>query len=86
MDKTPLVERDFKDGELLIKHLDMESINVHSAFWLYDSEMENWRLIIASKIAEFVSPRRAYINIRDVLRKLEMAVGYKFYFGKHISY
>jgi hypothetical protein len=71
MDKTTLVERDFKDGEVLINQLDRAHINVHSALWLYNSEEENWRLVIASKIADFSSPRRAYSHIRNVLRKIE---------------
>jgi hypothetical protein len=43
------------------------NILVHSALWLYNSEEENWRLIIASKIADFTSPRRAYSRVKNAL-------------------
>lgn len=71
MDKTALVESDFKDGEILIKELEKQHINVHSALWFYNSEEDNWRLIIASKIADFASPKRAYSQIKKVLKRLE---------------
>jgi hypothetical protein len=71
VDKTALVESDFKDGEILIKELDRTHINVHSALWLFDSEANNWRLIIASKNADFTSPKKAYIQINNALNSLE---------------
>jgi hypothetical protein len=71
VDKTTLVERDFSDGEILIKELDSTNVNVHSALWLYDSEADNWRLIIASKNADFTSPKKAYLQIYNALKSLE---------------
>jgi hypothetical protein len=68
VDKTTLVERDFSDGELLIKELEKAQIHVHSALWLYDSESENWRLILASNMEDFESPKKAYKHIWDVLQ------------------
>jgi hypothetical protein len=70
VDKTTLVERDFQDGEILIKELDKAHINVHSAFWLYDSEADHWRLIIASTAADFASPKKAYTHIQNVLKSM----------------
>lgn len=75
MDKTTLVEKDFNDGRILIKQLDRLHINVHSALWLYNPDEENWRLIIASKIAEFTSPKRAYYLVKKALRVLENTQG-----------
>jgi hypothetical protein len=71
VDKTTLVERDFSDGELLIKELDEAHLNIHSAFWLYDSEAERWRFIIASKNEDFTSPKKAYMQINNVLERME---------------
>ncbi|MBK5497401.1 hypothetical protein [Peribacillus sp. TH14] len=75
MDKTALVEKDFNDGRILIKQLDRQEINVHSALWLYNPDEENWRLIIASRIAEFTSPKRAYNLVKKALRILENTQG-----------
>ncbi|WP_141434396.1 hypothetical protein [Bacillus sp. 03113] len=71
MDKTTLVERDFKDGEKLIKELDEAHLNVHSALWLFNSENDNWRLIIASKNVDFQTPKRVYSEIKRVLKRME---------------
>jgi hypothetical protein len=71
VDKTTLVERDFSDGELLIKELEKAQIHVHSALWLYDSESENWRLILASNMEDFESPKKAYKHIWDVLQEMD---------------
>ncbi|MCL6574305.1 MAG: hypothetical protein K6T88_21945 [Bacillus sp. (in: Bacteria)] len=71
MDKTTLVESDISDGENLIKGLYEAHINVHTAFWLYDSEADRWRLMIASKDAEFASPKKAYMQINDILEIME---------------
>jgi hypothetical protein len=61
----------FRDGEILIKELDQSHINVYAAFWLYDSEADRWRLMIASKNSDFASPKKAYIQINDVLESMK---------------
>lgn len=71
MDKTTLVERDFKDGEILIKELEKANINIHSALWLFDSEADRWQLIVASNNANFTSPKKAYGEIWEVLKQME---------------
>lgn len=81
MDKTTLVERDFLDGEMLIRELEHAQINVHSAFWLYDSEADRWRLIIASEIEDFYSPKKAYTHIWNVLKEMTnkgIEIGFSF--------
>jgi hypothetical protein len=71
VDKTNLVESDFRDGEILIKELDQSHINVYAAFWLYDSDADRWRLMISSKDSDFASPKKAYIQINDVLESMK---------------
>ena len=70
MDKTTLVEKDFKDGELLIAELDKAQLKVHSALWIYNSEADNWRLMIASDKEDFSSPKKAYSLINEVIEKM----------------
>lgn len=70
MVKTTLVERDFKDGGLLIEEMDKAHLHVHSALWIYNSEEDNWRLVIASTIPEFASPKKAYSHIQHILDKM----------------
>jgi hypothetical protein len=71
VDKTTLVERDYRDGEILISELDKAHMDVHSAFWLYDSEADRWRLMIASKEVDNAGPTKAYKDIQNVLKTME---------------
>jgi hypothetical protein len=71
MDKATLVERDFKDGEVLITELDKAYINVHSALWLYNSEEQYWRLIIVSKNVDFQTPKKVYAEIKKALKAVQ---------------
>lgn len=69
MVKTFLVERDLKDGETLIKKLDKANFDVHAAFWLYDSEGEYWRFVIASDVVETEGVRKAYEQINHIINE-----------------
>ncbi|SHG06523.1 hypothetical protein [Ornithinibacillus halophilus] len=70
MDKRTLVEKDFREGALLVKELDNANFPVHAALWLYDLDRECWRLIIASKSYDHTGPAKAYRSINDVLMEL----------------
>ncbi|PFY72530.1 hypothetical protein [Bacillus wiedmannii] len=70
MDKTILVERDFKDGALLIENLDSNKFPVSSAFWIYNSESELWRLIIATPLVDVLGTKNAYIQVNKIIHKL----------------
>ncbi|PER24661.1 hypothetical protein CN490_22925 [Bacillus cereus] len=70
MDKAILVERDFKDGALLIKSLDANKFPVSSAFWIYNSESELWRLIIATPLVDLLGRRNAYTQVNKIIHKL----------------
>ncbi len=70
MDKTILVERDFKDGAVLIENLDENKFPVSSAFWIYNSESELWRLIIATPLVDVIGTKGAYIQVNKAIHKL----------------
>ncbi|MFZ7945896.1 hypothetical protein [Neobacillus sp. 19] len=71
MDKTTLVERDFVDGEILLKELDLNYMNVHSALWLYDSDADRWRFIIASTLKDSEGSAAAYTQIWNIIKQME---------------
>ncbi|WP_026574245.1 hypothetical protein [Bacillus sp. UNC438CL73TsuS30] len=73
MVKTTLVERDFVDGEILLRELDLAHMKVHSAMWLYDSEVDYWKFIIASEIRDAEGPKAAYTFVWNVLKQMENA-------------
>lgn len=55
------------DGARLIESLDKSGFQVVAALWLYLSESDKWRLIIASPSEIVKGPRQAYIDIQSVL-------------------
>ncbi|MBP1971734.1 hypothetical protein J2Z83_003889 [Virgibacillus natechei] len=71
MDKRTLVENDFRNGENLILALDNENFAVHSALWLFDTERDSWRLIIASEKVDHSGPKKAYEGIYKVINILK---------------
>lgn len=74
MDKATLVRPEVEDesklinaGRRLIESLDRSDFEVIAALWLYLSEPDEWRLIIASPTEHEKGPRKAYIAIQSVL-------------------
>ena len=55
-------------GRELTQRLDRHNLPIAAAMWLYLSESDLWRLIIASPIVEECGPRRAYQLIQKELR------------------
>ena len=71
MDKTTLVEKDIQAGKDLVKKLDEIDFNVSSDYWIYDSDSEIWRLVIASSFYDENGPKATYLKIRSVLDTFE---------------
>ncbi|MGJ9459651.1 hypothetical protein [Oceanobacillus sp. CF4.6] len=71
MDKRTLVESDFRNGGNLILALDNANFAVHSALWLFDTERDSWRLMIASEKVDHSGPKKAYEGIYKVINKLK---------------
>ncbi|MBC8278264.1 MAG: hypothetical protein H8E46_08540 [FCB group bacterium] len=67
MDKTTLVEKDIEAGKDLVRKLDDMDLKVTSAFWIYDSDSEIYRLVIAFPFYDEHGPKAAYLKIRSVL-------------------
>ncbi|MFP4173929.1 MAG: hypothetical protein ACLFV4_13570 [Candidatus Hydrogenedentota bacterium] len=52
-------------GAKLIERLDATNSEVKSAFWLYSSEEQTWKLVIASPLVDEEGPRDYYKRIVD---------------------
>jgi hypothetical protein len=65
MDKKVLVSIDIEAGKKLLEILDKTNMEITSAFWFYLSEIEEWRLILATKLVEKEGPRKAYTNLLE---------------------
>ena len=67
MDRAILVEPKIKIGEELVQLLDFSQFPMDAAFWLFMSEPERWRLIIASRLVDSKGPKAAYREIQSVM-------------------
>jgi hypothetical protein len=62
-----LVDNLIEDGKLLVQALDETGIDVQAALWFYDSDSEDWRLLIASHTLQAQGPLGAYATIQTAL-------------------
>ena len=75
MFKKELVVKDTADGRRLIQALDAAGIQIMTAFWWFDREIERWKLVISSpKLAETYSTA-AYGLIQRVMMGMHPAPG-----------
>ncbi len=58
-------------GEILLRALDKESLNIQSFFWLFYPEEKTWKLIISSILVEQDGPREFYKRIMDINKQIE---------------
>ncbi|WP_404431972.1 hypothetical protein [Sutcliffiella horikoshii] len=70
MVKRTLVEKDYIDGECLITYLDKENIKVHSAFWLYNDEINYWQLMLSTKLVDEAGTKEVYTVIKNALDRM----------------
>ncbi|QEP42035.1 hypothetical protein D5085_02095 [Ectothiorhodospiraceae bacterium BW-2] len=52
-------------GRHLVERLDSDGCEVTSAFWLYNDENREWRLIIASPLVGRDGPKKFYLRVLD---------------------
>ena len=77
MGKAALVDSDIENGKKLLEALEKSSFPVQTALWLYKSEADAWRLVIASVLVDRKGPRAAYRRLRAELAR-SPAVGVPF--------
>ena len=56
----PLVEPQIEAGRRLVEFLDSHGMRPEAAFWLFSSDFDDWRLMLAVKEVDEGGPRRAY--------------------------
>lgn len=64
-------------GAHLVRKLDEMGVEVTSALWLLDTEINEWRLLLASPVVSQQGPRTMYRNVqlaRDALDERDSAV------------
>lgn len=60
MVETELVTEDIANGERAVKALDEEQAGVRSAFWFYDRDAAEYRLVLALPVVDREGPEPGY--------------------------
>jgi hypothetical protein len=67
MDKAAMVSIDVSLGSELLDILDRARLKVSVALWVFLSEYEDWRLVVAGRQLDSPDPRDAYRLVHDSL-------------------
>ena len=76
MDKTALVVTDFAIGARILEILDQSGLKMSLAMWLWTSEYEDWRFVLASPLLDGVEPSKAYGLVHDALAQAGLPLEY----------
>jgi hypothetical protein len=69
MDKKTLVNIDIEEGKKLIDLLDRSGMKISSAFWLYLTEIQEWRLMLATPDIDTLGRKKTYAKILELLNQ-----------------
>ena len=61
-----LVDRRIDHGALFLAALDAAAVPIDSAFWLFTSEWNEWRLVLATPLVDEYGPLEAYRRLQLV--------------------
>lgn len=70
----PLTSEMREAGEKLIHELDRLKFPAKAAFWLYETEADEWRLVIATPQLRTVGPRKLYKSVQQAIAKIDMPI------------
>lgn len=65
-----LTQERIRAGKALIKELDRANLAPDAVFWLYSSETDSWKLVIAELKVTTEGPSNVYRRIREQLKAL----------------
>lgn len=71
---TPLTSEMRAAGENLIHELDRRKFPAKAAFWLYETEGDDWRLMIATPQLRSVGPRKLYKSVQQAIAKIDTPI------------
>ena len=62
------------DGQKFVDALDLASFEFNAAFWLYESDIDDWRLYVATPTVDSDGSREAYSRIHRILSELAQPI------------
>ena len=69
--KDALSEQQIAGGETVIRALDEAKFRVDAGFWLFLTDSNHWRLMLASPEVRLEGPKKAYRRVQAALSKVE---------------
>jgi hypothetical protein len=72
--KEQLTDRMIAVGKHLLAELENTDLRVLTAFWLYDAELNEWHLTLATPRLDNDGPRKLFFTILEVLQREEEAL------------
>ena len=69
MDKAALVEKDLRVGRDILGLLTAAGIPVDEAFWVYDTQAQDWRLVLSSPKVSELGERQSYLQMLKLLHR-----------------
>lgn len=73
MDQAAMVSIDVEQGAEILEALERSQVKVSVALWMFLSEFEDWRFVVASRQFDTADPRDAYRLLHDSLASAEVA-------------
>ena len=74
MDKTLLVGMDVVKSKQLMEALEHGGLKISMALWLYSTEHEDWRLALASRELDPLTPGEAIAKVNLILRTQDIDI------------
>lgn len=68
------IDRDLDVGRRIVDLLKTAQFGVQAALWLYFSEADQWRLVIATPLVQRRGPMQAYGELQKILLKNDIAL------------
>jgi hypothetical protein len=62
-----LTKEMIESGGVLVRKLDEQGLQPDAAFWLYDPDLQKWKLIIVEVKLGVEGPKKIYKKIQDVI-------------------
>ena len=70
--KEALSEEMIRTGASIVEALDRQNFIVDAALWLYLTDTNQWRLLLASPDVHVDGPRKAYARVLQILRSTQV--------------
>ena len=77
MFKTDLVEAQINDGKRLVAALDKTGLQIRTAFWFFDTEGEQWKLVLHFPVVDERFQNISYGIVHTVMLRLRPGVSFE---------